>query len=53
MKYDKDDAAELMVSIMNMMIKTQRYPEAWKECKVVMLPKPCNDKEKVDKKTGD
>jgi hypothetical protein len=46
LKYEKDDAAELMTVIMNMMIRTQKYPEAWHEGKVVMLPKPCNEEEK-------
>jgi hypothetical protein len=31
---------------MNMMIRTQKYPESWKEGKVVILPKPCSEEEK-------
>jgi hypothetical protein len=46
LKYEKDDAAELMVVIMNMMIRTQKCPTSWKEGKVVMLPKPCSEEEK-------
>jgi hypothetical protein len=46
LKYEKDDTAELMTAIMNMMIRTQKCPEAWKQGKVVMLSKPCNEEEK-------
>jgi hypothetical protein len=46
LKYEKDDAADLMVSIMNMMLRLQKYPEFWKDEKVVMLPKPCDERGK-------
>jgi hypothetical protein len=46
LKYEKNDAAELKSAIMNMMIRTQKCPEAWKEDKVVMLPKSCKEEEK-------
>jgi hypothetical protein len=46
LKYEKDDAAELLIAIMTMMLRTQKCPTAWKEGKVVMLPKPCNENEK-------
>jgi hypothetical protein len=46
LKYEKDNAAELMVVIMKMMIRTQKCPTSWKEGKVVMLPKPCSEEEK-------
>jgi hypothetical protein len=45
LKYEKDDAAELMVTIMNMLVRTQKCPTSWKEGKVVMLPKPCSEEE--------
>jgi hypothetical protein len=35
-----------MVNIMTMMLKVQKCPEAWKEGKVVILPKPCSEEEK-------
>jgi hypothetical protein len=38
LKYEKDDAADLLFNIMNMMIKLQKCPEACKKGKVVMLP---------------
>jgi hypothetical protein len=44
--YEKDDAAELMLNIMNWRIRLQQWPEAWKEEKVVILPKPCNQEKK-------
>jgi hypothetical protein len=31
---------------MNMMTRVQKCPEAWKEGKVLMLPKPCEESEK-------
>jgi hypothetical protein len=31
---------------MNKMIRLQKYPEAWKEGKVVMLPKFCDEENK-------
>jgi hypothetical protein len=34
------------LKMMNMMIRTQKCPEAWEEEKVVMLPKPCSEEEK-------
>jgi hypothetical protein len=46
LKYEKEDAADLLTKIMTMMIRLQKCPEAWKEGKVVMLPKPCNESEK-------
>jgi hypothetical protein len=52
-KYEKEDAAELMVTIMNMMIRTQKCPTSWKEGKVVMLPKPCSEKKKICQEIGD
>jgi hypothetical protein len=53
LKYENDDAAELMVAIMNIMIRTQKCSTAWKEGKVVMLPKPCSEEEKNHLKIGD
>jgi hypothetical protein len=35
-----------MVAITNTMIRTQKCPEAWKEGKVVMISKPCNEEDK-------
>jgi hypothetical protein len=35
-----------MVAIMNMIISTQKCSKAWKEDKVVMIPKPCNEEDK-------
>jgi hypothetical protein len=46
LKYEKDEAAELIAAMMNMMIRTQRCAEAWKEGKVVRLPTPCSEIEK-------
>jgi hypothetical protein len=46
LKYEKYDAADLIVKIMTMIIKLQRCPETWKEGKVMMLPKPCSEEEK-------
>jgi hypothetical protein len=42
LNYEKDDAAELVVTIMNMMIRTQKCPTSWKEGNVVLFPKPCS-----------
>jgi ABC-type thiamine transport system substrate-binding protein len=54
LKYEKDGAAELMVNIRNMMIRVQKSSEAWKEDKMVMIPKPCEESEREKKrKTGD
>jgi hypothetical protein len=46
LKFEKEDAADLMIKIMTMMIRVQKCPESWKEGKVVMLPKPCDESEK-------
>jgi hypothetical protein len=45
LKYEKEDAADLIIKIMTMMIRLQKCTESWKEGKVVMLPKPCNESE--------
>jgi hypothetical protein len=37
-----------MTAIMNMIFRTQKCSEPWKEGKVVMLSKPCNEEEKTD-----
>jgi hypothetical protein len=34
LKYEKDDAAELLVAIMTMMLRTQKCPTAWKKEKL-------------------
>jgi hypothetical protein len=36
LKFEKEDVTNLMVSIMEMLLRMQRYPESWKEGKVVM-----------------
>jgi hypothetical protein len=46
LKYEKEEAADLMIKIMTMMLRVQKCREAWKEGKVVMLPKPCDESEK-------
>jgi hypothetical protein len=46
LKYEKKEAADLMIKIMTMMLRVQKYPEAWREGKVVMLLKPCDESEK-------
>jgi hypothetical protein len=46
LKYNIDSATDLMIKIMTMMLRLQKCPEAWKEGKVVMLPKPCKKSEK-------
>jgi hypothetical protein len=46
LKHEKDDATDLMVKVMTMMLRIQKCPESWKEDKVVMLPKPCNENQK-------
>jgi hypothetical protein len=46
LKFEKEDAANMLVSMIEMMLRMQRYLESWKEGKVVMLPKPCNEDEK-------
>jgi hypothetical protein len=46
LKYEKEEAADLMIRILTMMLRVQKCPEAWKEGKVVMLPKPCDETEK-------
>jgi hypothetical protein len=43
LKYEKDDATNLLVSIINMMLRVQKCPQAWKDGKVAMFPKPCNE----------
>jgi hypothetical protein len=43
---EKEEADDLMVNIMTMMLKVQKCPEAWKESKVVILPKQCSEEEK-------
>jgi hypothetical protein len=53
LKYEKYATGELMVNIMNMLIKLQKCPEFWKEGKGVMLSKPCNEDEKSKLKIGD
>jgi hypothetical protein len=45
LKYEKDNAAELMIAMRNMMIRTQKCTESWKEGKVVMLSN-CSEEEK-------
>jgi hypothetical protein len=35
-----------MVKIMTMILSVQKCPESWKEGKIVMLPKPCDESEK-------
>jgi hypothetical protein len=46
LKYEKDEAAELMVKVVEMMIRLQKCPKAWKEGKVVMLPKSYSEEDK-------
>jgi hypothetical protein len=46
LKYEKEDAADLMIKILTMMLRVQKCPEAWKQGKVIMLLKPCNESEK-------
>jgi hypothetical protein len=46
LKYEKEEAADLMVKIMTVIISVQKCTEAWKEGKVVMLPKPFNEEDK-------
>jgi hypothetical protein len=49
LKYEKEKAADLMIKIMTIILRVQKCPEAWKEGKVAMLPKPC-DESKKDKR---
>jgi hypothetical protein len=46
LKFEKEDSADLMIKIMTMMLRVQKFPESWKEGKIVMLPKPCDESEK-------
>jgi hypothetical protein len=46
LKFEKEDAANLLVSMMEMLLRMQRCPESWKKGKVVILPKPCDESEK-------
>jgi hypothetical protein len=46
----KKIAAELMVAILNMLIRTQKCPTYWKEGDVVMLPKPFSEEKKYSRK---
>jgi hypothetical protein len=39
LKYEKDDSMELMVRIMEMLLRLQKCPDSWKEGKVVMISK--------------
>jgi hypothetical protein len=46
LKFEKEDPVNMLVSIMEMLLRMQRCPESWKEWKVVMLSKPCDESEK-------
>jgi hypothetical protein len=46
LKFQEDNAAILIISIMNMLLSNQKCSQTWKEGKILMLPRPCIKDEK-------